>query len=234
METLGSRTDSDGRSKHPRQASSPSGMATLLEERGDTKRSLVTGRCELVNQSWSLRGANFSFIFSGIHWGTVGLIMMSLVLVLVMSSIAPTKRAYVPGDTSLAHALTDESIPSWVSVLVPIVMFVMMIMMGEFWLFRRCHKFVENGIIAFLFFLFDWASAMLVGMVWWRMSVVVVGEPRPDFFARCQMDYSDKRGGVCVEEGAGSRMSFFPLTPALAMLTAVYNANYVINLVYHR
>lgn len=235
MDTPYGRTNGGDGARHPHQASSSSGMATLLEDKPSTMRSLVTGRCELNNVSWRLGGMDWSFVLSGVHWGTVGLIVISTIAVVAMSTISPTKRAYVPGDTSLSHAHTDKSIPDVVCIMVPIILFVMMVLLGEFWLFSRVHKYLENAVIATLFFLLDWVSAILVGMVWWRMSVVVVGRPAPDFFALCQqVDSSVARGGICVEEGEDSRKAFFPLMPALAMITAIYNANYIIYLVYHR
>lgn len=111
------------------------------------------------------------------------------------------------------------------------LLFLGTLILGEFWLFRPIHVYIENAIATFVFFLLDWLAAVLMGVLFCEISTVVVGRTVPNFFEECKVM---GQNGKCEVEGSNSRTSFFPMEPCLAMLTAVYSANYIVSLVYHR
>ncbi|GMH43658.1 hypothetical protein BSKO_11580 [Bryopsis sp. KO-2023] len=216
---------------HSRQGTAHS----LTDSRGvasyPTRKSLITGRCE-VPIPWSVKTVDWKFVISSIHWGTVALTLFPILLLVVLKTtpVQPTQRSYPANDPTLRFDFVEVTIPKSIQFLVPMVLFWMMLSIGEFWLYKPLHQVMDNAISAFLFYLTDWGSAVSLAALLCKLFTIMMGRPSPDFFAKCKESYLQE----CIREGDDSRESFFPLAPTMAMVTAMYNASYVISLVYHR
>jgi membrane-associated phospholipid phosphatase len=86
---------------------------------------------------------------------------------------AATKHAYAP------------TVPGWASIVVPLLMMLLTIVVGEFLYSKSDHHSVTDALAVTFFFLADAIGALACTLLVTQVTKLEVGRLRPDFLARC-------------------------------------------------
>lgn len=136
---------------------------------------------------WGWKNVRWGFVLKSQLWASALLTIGPLIgLILCHYSFTPTLRPYFVYDATISYALKKDTIPSWVSVVIPLILLIISLLVGEFLLFKPMHRDITNAVSTSVHFFLDAVLALIVTLFMTELSKLVVGRLRPDFIERCQ------------------------------------------------
>lgn len=126
------------------------------------------------------------------------------------------------------------SIPAAAAVLVPVAFYLLLLVVMEFHLYRCYHRHITNAMYAVVFFMFSWTAGFFLHIFVQQISVIVVAEPRPDYWKRCAPELNALEILSCGKDVSDGLASFFSGHASSSMMTAAYSTVYLIWSVYFR
>lgn len=90
-------------------------------------------------------------------------------------------------DASIALPYEGSpSIPTWVSYVVPAIMLLLTLVVGEIFYTRQLHKSITDAVATIIYFILDALQTFLIAELLTVVTKTLVGAARPDFLSRCQ------------------------------------------------
>ena len=89
--------------------------------------------------SWKLRDIDWRFVFSAQHYGTaVTTLAILIALIVIHWTLSATERKFFLYDASISYISHGDTVPSWVTVVVPMLCLFISLGAYEFIVYRRC------------------------------------------------------------------------------------------------
>ena len=79
----------------------------------------------------------------------------------------------------------DPTIPNWVAVVIPLIMLIVTLSLGEFIYSKRQHNSITDAFAVVIYFFLDALQSFLCALAVVQATKVAVGRLRPDYLARC-------------------------------------------------
>lgn len=137
--------------------------------------------------AWRIREIGWVFVIRSQLWATALLTIVPTVLLGVIHwAIHPRLRPFAIYDGTLAYPDKGDTIPPWVATVVPFLLMLISLYIGEFVLFKQVHKNITMAVSTALHFLIDVFLAFLVTQFMSELTKHVCGVLRPDFLARAE------------------------------------------------
>ena len=203
-----------------------------MRSQEDSFEGLTNGR----RIDWNMRDVDWGFIVKQQHYGTLFYTLfpcVALGLVLWSFDVEPeldVDVADVLDNPDYARPKKSGTIPAVAAVIVPFLLFLTTLLIGELSIFKTHHRNITEAVYVIVYFVLNWFCAFAVHIFTQQISAIAVAEPRPDFADRCRVNDS----GHCTGETEDGLRSFFSGHASSAALSAVYSSIYLLWLVYFR
>lgn len=140
---------------------------------------------------WKIRSIKWKQVIR--HQDHANLILtLGLIIAVVLVSFLATPRqdVYYIYDATISNPAAqkrgfDPTIPNWVAVVIPILLMIVTIVVGEFFYSRKEHHSITDAVAVTLYFLLDAFQSFLCAVIVTQATKYSVGRLRPDFLPRC-------------------------------------------------
>jgi len=136
---------------------------------------------------WHIRDIDWRFVIRSQLWGTALITIIPVVMLGVIHwAIKPRTRPYAIYDATISYPNRSDTIPAWVAIVIPFVLMIISLWIGEFILFKKVHRNVTMAVSTALHFFIDCAVAFLFTIFMTELTKVATGVLRPDFLELAQ------------------------------------------------
>ncbi|KAG7672061.1 hypothetical protein Ndes2526B_g06972 [Nannochloris sp. 'desiccata'] len=120
------------------------------------------------------------------------ILTLGLIIAVTLVSFLSTPRqdvfyiydATISNPDATKHGF-EPTVPNWVAVVIPILMMILTIVVGEFFYSKKQHHSITDAVAVTLYFLLDAFQSFLCAVVVTQATKYTVGRLRPDFLPRC-------------------------------------------------
>lgn len=162
---------------------------------------------------WRLRDVDWKYVISNQLWATALLTIIPVVtLGIVHWVVDPRIQPFNIYDATISYPNHKDSIPTWVAIIVPFILIVLSLLVGEFILFRKVHRNVTEAVATVLHFFIDLCAAFLFTIFMTELTKVLTGVLRPDFLAKCQLTTIPQQPPILIGGSGALSKRTFPCT----------------------
>eukprot|EP01134_Creolimax_fragrantissima_P004752 CFRG4752T1 len=136
-------------------------------------------------------------------------------------------------DTWFLKPYNTNLIPAWAAIVVPIALFLLNLVLFEFWLMRKDNGSLLAACITILHFFLDALASFFFQQFFQQLFANFVAEPRPNMFNRCNVANLGYANGMA-QCDVDAFHSFFSGHSSASMNLGVYYSFYVAYTVYFR
>mmetsp|Transcript_17590 Transcript_17590/g.52858 ORF Transcript_17590/g.52858 Transcript_17590/m.52858 type:complete len:405 (-) Transcript_17590:848-2062(-) len=162
---------------------------------------------------WRFKDVDWKYVFGNQLWATALVTIIPVIcLGIIHWAIDPRIRPYNIYDATISYPNRSDTIPVAVAVIVPFVLIVLSLLVGEFILFRRVHRNVTEAVATMLHFFIDICVAFLFTIFMTELTKVATGVLRPDFLAKCELANIPQQPPILIGGSGQQSEAAFPCT----------------------
>lgn len=136
--------------------------------------------------AWRLRDIDLRFVLKSQLWATALVTLIPVIMLgIIHWAIDPRVRPYYIYDGTISYPTRGDTIPAWAAIVVPFILMIISLLVGEFILFKKVHRNITMAVSTALHFFIDMVVAFLFTIFMTELTKVATGRLRPDFLAKC-------------------------------------------------
>mmetsp|Transcript_13789 Transcript_13789/g.37011 ORF Transcript_13789/g.37011 Transcript_13789/m.37011 type:complete len:333 (+) Transcript_13789:70-1068(+) len=177
--------------------------------------------------SWSLRGFPWMLVLGLLSWGSflvgLGYGIASAVLV----TLTPRITSFSQDNPAISAPNKGDTIPAFVVVLVPFVLWFILAFLFEFFILRKHNISLPVAVFSAANLLMRIVETYLGTVVLQQLSAVLLGQLRPEFLAVCMPNAQNECTNENMSEVNDARKSYFSGHVSTSMCISTFLALYL-------
>jgi phosphatidate phosphatase len=188
--------------------------------------------------SWNPFKIDWGFVIRSQHYGmplfTIGYIIILGVVHWVSNA---RQRPFYLYDASISYSSGGDTVPSWVAVVIPLILLIISMLAFEFIIYRKENFHITNAVATFVHYLLDCLCAFICVIMVTEITKFAAGRLRPDFLETCAPTVSYTSGpavlgatpsSVCTRDTTDVRKSFCSGHSSSSAVITIYNIVYLV------
>lgn len=145
-----------------------------------------------TSDKWKFRDVQWKRVITSQLWATALITLIPIAaLGVIHFAVTPRHRTFSIYDATISYVnhkntTNGDTIPVAAAIIVPFVLIVISLCVGELILFRKVHRSVTEAVCVMLHFFIDICVAFLFTIFMTELTKVATGVLRPDFLYKCE------------------------------------------------